>query len=118
MWTTGSALGSSGSLPKFPRNIHWRCGIQESASDDGTVPTSNLWGDLGGGLHPVWFEWSLRVVGTAAEQRAGSYLEAGHRVLADETMWMIFYFNSELTDDFISIPPHGRPRLQRNQARP
>ena len=105
----GQRIGLQRITPEVSSNIHWRCGIQESASDDGTVPTSNLWGDLGGGLHPVWFEWSLRVVGTAAEQRAGSYLEAGHRVLADETMWMIFYFNSELTDDFISIPPTGGP---------
>ena len=101
----GQLIGLQRVTPEVSSNIHWRCGIQESASDDGTVPATGLWGDLGGGLHPVWFEWSLRVVGTPAEQRAGSYIEAGHRVLADETMWMVLYYHSEETEDFISVAP-------------
>ena len=101
----GQLIGLQRITPEVSSNIHWRCGIQESASDDGTVPATGLWGDLGGGLHPVWFEWSLRVVGTEAEQRSGSYIEAGHRVLADETMWMVLYYHSEETEDFISVAP-------------
>ena len=105
----GQLIGLQRITPEISSNIHWRAGIQESASDDGTVPATGVWGTLGGGLHPVWFEWSLRVVGTEDEQRAGSYLEAGHRVFPDETLWMILYYDSEETADFLGIPPAGGP---------
>ena len=96
----GQVIGFQRITPELSNNIHWRAGIQESASDDGTVPDSGVWGTLGGGLHPVWFEFSLRATGTVDEQRAASYLHAGYRVESDEALWMVFYYNSNLTDTF------------------
>ena len=101
----GQMIGLQRVTPEVSSNIHWRCGIQESASDDGTVPDTGLWGSFGGNLHPVWFEWSLRVVGTEDEQRAGSYIEAGHRVFPDETMWLVIYYDANESANFIGIPP-------------
>ena len=96
----GQVIGFQRITPEVSNLIHWRAGIPESASDDGTVPDSGVWGTLGGGLHPVWFEFSLRATGTVDEQRAASYLHAGYRVESDEALWMVFYYNSNLTDTF------------------
>ena len=81
----------------------WRVGIPESANNSGVVPQSGVWGELGGGLHPVWFEIVLRLWSETtplqnashADQISGSHVHTGYRVQSGETLWLIIRLSNE-----------------------
>ena len=89
--------------PDISNTTHWRVGIPSSADDNGLVPSSGVWGELGGGLHPAWFEISLRAFASggtglnasAADQLSGSHVDVGYRVQSGEVLWLAIHRSNE-----------------------
>ena len=107
----GQLIGMQRITPDYVNNEDVRAGIPDTITTyDGTVPSSGLWGTLADGLHPAWFNFSMRVAGDDDAQRTNSVVHAGYRADADEALWLVAWLDNEFTGTFLplSLPSVGQ----------